>query len=167
VIVGIGIKPDVKLAQDAGLKINDGIVVNEFLQTSDPDIFSAGDVSQFPIQDLGITMRVEHEDHALSSGRMAGHNMTGALEKYDHFPFFYSDLFDLGYEAIGILDKDLEIFEDWIDPFRKGTLFYLDQGKVKGLIFWDLWGNVEKGRELIREGKTYQPSDLAGLFTGD
>lgn len=164
VIVGIGIRPDFHLAQDAGLQTGDGIIVNEYLQTSDPDIFAAGDVSYFPIDDLGMSIRVEHEDHALSSGRVAGQNMTGAMEKYDHFPFFYSDLFDLGYEAIGILDKSLDIVEDWIVPFKKGTIFYLDEGKIRGLIFWGLWEKVDEGRKLIREGKTYQHSDLIGLF---
>lgn len=165
VIVGIGIKPDVKLAQESGLQIEDGIVVNKLLQTSDPDIFAAGDVSFFPIEDFEKYMRVEHEDHALSSGRAAGHNMTGALEKYDHSPFFYSDLFDHGYEAVGILDKNFNIVEDWIEPFKKGTIFYLDEGKIKGLIFWNLWGKVDQGRKLIREGLTYKPPELIGLIT--
>jgi hypothetical protein len=100
-------------------------------------------------------------------GTRAGLNMAGNMEEYDHFPFFYSDLFDLGYEAIGELNKDFEIFEDWIEPYKKGTIFYLHDGKIRGLIFWNLWGKVDQGREIIKAGNTYKESDLPGMFTED
>jgi NADPH-dependent 2,4-dienoyl-CoA reductase/sulfur reductase-like enzyme len=167
VIVGIGIKPNVGLAEDAGIETEDGIVVNELLQTNFKDIFAAGDVSFFTNQGLGKRVRVEHEDNANEMGMRAGLNMAGKMEIYDHFPFFYSDMFDLGYEALGELNKDHEIFTDWIEPNKKGTVFYLDDGKIKGLIFWNLWGQVDKGREIIKEGKIYQNSELPGLFTED
>lgn len=167
VIVGIGIKPNVHLAEEAGLDVDDGIVVNETLQTSDPNIFAAGDVAYFLNTGLGKRVRVEHEDNANKMGTAAGRNMSTDMEKYDHFPFFYSDLFDLGYEAIGEMNKDLEIYEDWIDEFKKGAIFYLDKGKIRGLIFWNLWGQIEKGSKLISEGQTFQKSDLQGLFTED
>ena len=167
VIVGVGIKPNIYLAEEAGLEVDDGIVVNEYLQTTDPDIFAAGDVAYFFNTGLGRRVRVEHEDNANTMGAAAGRNMSAEMEKYDHFPFFYSDLFDLGYEAVGEMNKDFEIFEDWIEEFKKGTIYYLDQGKIRGLIFWNLWGQVDKGRKLISEGKTYQQSDLKGLFSKD
>lgn len=165
VIVGIGIKPNIALAKDANIKVSDGIVVNEYLQTSDPDIFAAGDVANFVSIPLDERTRVEHEDHANKSGTIAGRNMCGLNEKYDHLPFFYSDLFDLGYEAVGELNKDLEVVSDWIEPFKKGTIFYLDEGKIRGIIFWNLWGKVDDGRKLITEGKTYKKEELTGLFT--
>jgi len=165
VIVGIGIKPNIYLAEDAGLDVDDGIVVNEYLQTSDPDIFAAGDVAYFINTGLGKRVRVEHEDNANTMGAAAGRNMSAEMEKYDHFPFFYSDLFDLGYEAVGDMNKDFTIFEDWVEEFKKGTIFYLDDGKIRGLIFWNLWGKVDKGRQVISEGKTYQKSDLKGMFS--
>jgi len=167
VIVGIGIKPNLFLAEEAGLEIDDGIVVNEYLQTSDPDIFAAGDVANFMNTGLGKRVRVEHEDNANTMGSAAGHNMSAEMEKYDHFPFFYSDLFDLGYEAVGEMNKNFQIFEDWIDEFKKGTIYYLDEGQIRGLIFWNLWGQVEKGRKVISEGNTFQDSDLQGLFAED
>jgi len=167
VIVGVGIKPNVQLAEDAGLQVEDGIVVNEFLQTDQPDIFAAGDVSFFKNFGLDKRTRVEHEDNANTMGMTAGLNMSGKMEKYDHFPFFYSDLFDLGYEAVGDLDKELDTYSDWIDPYKKGTIFYLKDGKIRGLIFWNFWGKVDKGRELIREGKTFKKEALSGLFSED
>lgn len=165
VIVGIGIRPKYKLAGDAGLDVDDGIVVNPYLQTTDPNIYAAGDVAYFKHMGLNKYTRVEHEDNANTMGMLAGKNMSGEMEEYDHIPFFYSDLFDLGYEAVGEMNKDYAIYSDWIEPFKKGTIFYLKENKIRGLIFWNLWGNVDKGRELIREGKKYQTEELKGLFS--
>ena len=164
VIAGIGIKPNTSLAEAAGIAVDDGIIVDEYLQTNIPDVYAAGDVANFLHIPLGKRMRVEHENNANTMGKLAGQNMAGNLQKYDHFPFFYSDLFDLGYEAVGEFNKEYEIVEDWVEPFKKGTIYYLDSGKIRGLIFWNLWDNVEKGQELIRSGKTYQNSDLTGMF---
>jgi 3-phenylpropionate/trans-cinnamate dioxygenase ferredoxin reductase component len=165
IIIGIGIKPNLQLAEQAGLKVDDGIIVNETLQTSHPDIFAAGDVANFLNKGLKKRVRVEHEDNANKMGATAGHNMSAKFKEYDNFPFFYSDMFDLGYEAIGELNKDLDIFEDWIEEFKKGTVAFLDKGKIRGLIFWNLWGQVDNGRKVISEGKTYQASELEGLFS--
>lgn len=164
VIVGVGIKPNVALAQEAGLVVENGIKVNEFLQTNHPDIFAAGDVTNFKSFGLEKRMRVEHEDNANEMGMTAGLNMSGEMNKYDHLPFFYSDLFDLGYEAVGELNKDFEIHSDWIEPYKKGTIFYLHQGKIRGIIFWNLWGKVDQGRDLIKNGETFDKSALTGLF---
>jgi NADPH-dependent 2,4-dienoyl-CoA reductase/sulfur reductase-like enzyme len=165
VIAGIGIKPDIHLAIEAGIEVNDGIVANKFLQTNVKDVFTAGDVSNFFSKDLDLRQRFEHEDNANSMGKQAGLNMSGQMTSYDHLPFFYSDLFDLGYEAVGDLQKDGKIYSDWIEEYQKGTIYYLKDGKISGLIFWNLWGKVDEGRRLIREGKTFTPADLKGLFT--
>jgi len=165
IVVGIGLKPNLDLAKDASLEVDDGILVNEFLQTNKPDIYAAGDVANFKNYGLGKRMRVEHEDNANTMGLIAGKNMAGDKIKYDHMPFFYSDLFDLGYEAVGEMDKEFTIVSDWIEPYKKGTIFYLDDNKIVGLIFWNLWGKVDQGREIIREGKEYKDKDLKGLFT--
>jgi len=167
VIVGIGLKPDLSLAESAGIETENGIIVDDFLQTSRSDIFAAGDVASFYNYGLGKQTRVEHEDNANKMGMRAGMNMSGEMEKYDHFPFFYSDLFDLGYEALGEFDKEYQIVQDWINPFRKGTLYYLQDEKIRGLIFWNLWGNVDRGREIIQTGKAYKINELMGLFKDD
>src|SRR3954452_12635487 len=113
VVAGLGIAPNAHLAAQAGLLVENGIVVDEFLRTSDPDIYSAGDVANFYSPLLERRMRVEHEDNANTMGEMAGRNMAGESDAYRHQPFFYSDLFDLGYEAVGDLDSTLDIVEDW------------------------------------------------------
>ena len=121
-MAGLGIEPRIELAALAGLPVEDGIVVDEHARVGGhKDVFAAGDVARFPAAALDTTMRVEHEDNAKSQGRLAGINMAGAEETYDHLPFFYSDLFDLGYEAVGELDPRQETVAEWEEPNRKGS----------------------------------------------
>jgi len=165
VVVGIGVSPNVQIAESAGLEVNNGIIVNEFLQTNDPNIFAAGDVANFMNTGLGKRTRVEHEDNANTMGTLTGQNMSGEMEKYENIPIFYSDLFDLGYEAVGEMNKNLDIYKVWIKLFHKGTIFYHQNGKVRGLVFWNLWGKVDQGRDMIRSGKTFTTTDLKGYIT--
>jgi NADPH-dependent 2,4-dienoyl-CoA reductase/sulfur reductase-like enzyme len=125
VVAGIGAEPNVELAQSAGLKVEDGVVVDEFLRTSQPDVYAAGDIASFWQPALGARRRVEHEDNAKSMGRIAGANMAGKAEPYNYLPFFYSDLFDMGYEAVGDIDTRLQTVADWAEPMRKGVIYYL------------------------------------------
>ena len=130
-IVGVGITPEVKLAQDAGLKTGNGIIVNECLQTSPPDIYSAGDNTIFPHQALGRPMRVEHWDNALNQGKLAGRNMAGARQAFTYMPYFFSDLFEFGYEAVGEVDSRLGTFADWQKENKKEVIYYLWDGRVR------------------------------------
>jgi 3-phenylpropionate/trans-cinnamate dioxygenase ferredoxin reductase subunit len=164
VVAGIGIEPDVDLARQAGLELDNGIVVNELLQTSHPDIYSAGDVAAFHNPALDRRLRVEHEDNANTMGRLAGRNMAGESEPYQHLPYFYSDLFDLGYEAVGDLDSRLETVANWEEPYQKGIVYYLREGRVRGVLLWNVWGQVDAARELISSRRTFQPEDLKGLL---
>jgi 3-phenylpropionate/trans-cinnamate dioxygenase ferredoxin reductase subunit len=151
VIAGIGIQPNVDLAQSAGLNVGNGIVVDEFLRTSQPDIYAAGDVAEFASPQLGKRLRIEHEDNANTMGQLAGRNMTGANEPYHHLSYFYSDLFELGYEAVGELDPRHQTFVDWQEPYKKGVVYYLSQGRVRGVLLWNVWESVPKARSLIEE----------------
>ena len=162
VIAGIGIQPNVELAQATGLKVSNGIVVDDTLHTSQPDIFAAGDVAEFSNPALGKRLRIEHEDNANSMGRQAGRNMAGANEPYHHLSFFYSDLFELGYEAVGELDPRLETFADWKEKFKKGVVYYLAGGRVRGVLLWNVWDSVPKARALIAEPGPFTAADLKG-----
>jgi 3-phenylpropionate/trans-cinnamate dioxygenase ferredoxin reductase component len=103
---------------------------------------------------LGGELRVEHEDHAKSHGRRVGANMAGADEPYDHLPFFYSDLFDLGYEAVGELDSRLDLLVDGDELTGEGTVYYLDgTRRPRGVLLWNRFGQVDAARELIRAGE--------------
>jgi NADPH-dependent 2,4-dienoyl-CoA reductase/sulfur reductase-like enzyme len=151
VVAGIGIQPNVDLAVQAGLKVDNGIVVDVHLQSSVPDIFAAGDVANFYNPALDMRMRVEHEDNANTMGAAAGRAMTGDETPYTHLPFFYSDLFALGYEAVGELDPRLETHTDWKEPFREGVIYYLRDSKVRGVLLWNTWGQVDWARALIAD----------------
>jgi NADPH-dependent 2,4-dienoyl-CoA reductase/sulfur reductase-like enzyme len=157
VIAGLGILPEVDLATAAGLTVDNGIVVDELGRVDGrDDVFAAGDVASFPVAALGRRFRVEHEDHAKSHGRTVGANMTGANVAYDHLPFFYSDMFELGYEAVGEVDSRLETVETWEDPNRKGTIAYLDgDRRPRGFLYWNVWEKIDEGRKLIRAGAPF------------
>ena len=149
VVAGLGIQPNVELAEQAGLQVENGIVVDELLRTSVPEIFAAGDVANFFNPALGTRMRVEHEDNATTMGAAAGRAMAGQGTPYTHLPFFYSDLFALGYEAVGELDPRLEVISDWKEPFREGTVYYMKDGRVRGVLLWGIFGKVDDARALI------------------
>lgn len=165
VVAGLGIQPNTGLAEQAGLRVDNGIVVDEFLRSSHPDIYAAGDVANFYSVLLDKRMRVEHEDNANVMGEMAGRNMAGQSDVYSHQPYFYSDLFELGYEAVGELDASLDIVEDWKEPFRKGVIYYLRDGYVRGVLLWNTWGQLAAATQLIAKKATHTRATLLGRIS--
>ncbi len=162
VVAGIGIEPNVQLAQAAGLEVDDGIRVDRGLRTSHPDIYAAGDVASFYNVALDQRLRVEHEDNSNTMGRLAGQAMAGRTVSYDHLPSFYSDLFELGFEAVGEVDSRLETIDDWKEPFREGVVYYLRNGRVRGVLLWNVWDQVDAARKLISEVGPFRAEDLRG-----
>jgi len=98
-------------------------------------------------------------------GRCAGRNMAGASEPYRHLPFFYSDLFDLGYEAVGELNSSLETVVDWKVPNREGIVYYQNMGRVTGALLWNVWGKVEAARELIQAHRSVSLQNSKSLIS--
>jgi len=166
VVAGLGIEPNLGLAGSAGIACGNGIEVDAQLRTSHPDVFAAGDVASVFSDALGRRVRVEHEDAALSMGKAAGRSMAGDRAPYAHLPFFYSDLFDMGYEAVGTLDARLTLVSDWKEPFREGVLYYLEGERVRGAMLWNVWGQVDAARELIAQPGPFRPEDLTGRIHG-
>jgi len=165
VVAGIGIEPAVELAAHIGVETDQGIVVDERLRTTREGIWAAGDVASVPVPALGKRVRVEHEDQANTTGRHAGRSMAGSEEPLDHLPFFYSDLFDRGYEAVGELDPAaLSVVEDWREPFEEGVLYYTAGGRVRGVLLWNVWGKLEEARALIRGREKRRKPDWAGAI---
>lgn len=167
VVAGLGVRPNVELAKSAGLKVENGIVTDDHLRASAPDVYVAGDVALFPHAALGKMMRVEHEDNALRMGKQAGRNMAGANEAYTHAPYFYSDLFEFGYEAVGELNSKMEIVADWQEPFQKGVLYYLDGVRVRGVLLWNVWSKVKEAAALIAEAGPFTAQDLIGKIKAE
>jgi len=161
-VAGLGILPGVELAEQAGFRVDNGIIVDEACRTSQPDVYAAGDVANFENPALGTRLRVEHEDNANTMGRTAGLNMAGRATPYHHLPFFYSDLFELGYEAVGDVDARLETVADWKEQFREGVVYYVKEGRVRGVLLWNTWGQVDHARALIAERGPFTPQGLKG-----
>ena len=152
-VVGVGLSSHTELADAAGLEVSRGIVVDSLGRTSAEHVWAAGDVAEFPYLALGETMRIEHWDHALAHGKAVGANMAGANTPYDEMPVFFSDLFDLGWEAVGEVDSQLVVEEVWREPLKQGVLFYLRDEVVRGVLMWNSWGLADWARQLIREAR--------------
>jgi len=166
IIAGLGIKPNTKLAEDAKIETNDGIIVDEILRTSDYHIWAAGDVAEFYSPHLDKNIRIEHAENAKQMGKVAGWNMAGKTHPYDYLPLFYSDMFEMGFEAVGELDPELYVVIDWKKRPEKGVVYYLDQeeGDVRGVILWNVWGKTDKARDLIDSEAPVEPVDLVNLI---
>jgi len=163
-VVGIGIRPSVELAEQAGLKLGNGIAVNEYLQTSHPDIYAAGDNAEYVYPVLNKRLRLEHWDNALSQGKWAGRNMAGAGEKFTYQPYFFSDLFDFNYEAVGDVMAELQTYADWQDPNRTGVVYYLADRLIRGIMTCNMPDRIESARKLINRLERVLPENLAGVI---
>jgi 3-phenylpropionate/trans-cinnamate dioxygenase ferredoxin reductase subunit len=162
VVAGMGIQLNLDLATQAGLAVNNGVVVDANLQTSQADIFAAGDIISFYNSSLDMRLRVEHEENANHSGLAAGLSMAGKPEPYDFLPSFYSDLFELSYEAIGDLNPRYQIVADWVELYHKGVVYYLKDGRVRGVMLWNTWKKLDEARRLIASPGPFTPVDLLG-----
>ncbi|MCA9838400.1 MAG: NAD(P)/FAD-dependent oxidoreductase [Trueperaceae bacterium] len=163
VVAGLGIRPAIAFAEEAGLETeNEGLWVDDYLQTSQADIYAAGDIASFHNLALDKRMRIEHEDAARSMGKTAGANMAGANKRYDYLPYFYSDMFDMGYEAVGELNSELDTMIDKQDDFDKAVVYYLKDDEVKGVLLWNVWEKIDEARALIRSGESFNKEALKG-----
>ncbi len=165
VIAGIGVEPNVSLADAAGLEVKNGIRVDASLRTSNADIYAAGDAASFYNPALDTWLRVEHEDNANKMGGFAGVAMAGRTVAFSHLPFFYSDLFDMGYEAVGEVDSRLDLFCDWKTQLRQGVIYYLKAGRVRGVLLWNIFGQVDAARAIIAAPGPFSPSNLTGRIS--
>ena len=161
-VAGLGLEPDVDLARAAGLVTSNGIEVDARLRTSHPDVFAAGDVASVISPLTGERLRVEHEDAALSMGAAAGRSMAGDETPYTHIPYFYSDLFDVGYEAVGQLDARLEIVGDWSGTGREGIVYYLRDQRVRGVLLWNVFGKLDEARALLSDPRPVTAASVRG-----
>lgn len=160
VVVGIGARPRTELAEAAGLETADGIVVDEYLETSVPGVFAAGDVAAAWHPLLGSRLRVEHWDNARRQGRAAARNLLGANEAYARIPYFFSDQYDLGVEYTGYAPTfDRVVFRG--DPAGRAFIaFWLRGGSVVAGMNANVWGVNDAIRGLVA---ARQPVDIERL----
>jgi 3-phenylpropionate/trans-cinnamate dioxygenase ferredoxin reductase component len=150
-VVGIGASPDVALAEAAGLKVEDGILVDERMRTSHPDVFAAGDVARAHHPVLGRSLRVEHWDNAIRQGRVAGHTMAGVEDAATDLPYFFTDQYDLGMEYVGDVGPDGydEVVLRGDVAGRVFTAFWVARGTVVAAMHVNDWSASDSLRPAV------------------
>ena len=185
-VVAVGLEADTRLSGPSGLEVDPvagGFMTDAELRAR-TDVWVAGDCSSFYDVRLG-RRRVEHHDHAVVSGRLAGENMTGANKAYSHQSMFWSDLGpDVGYEAIGLVDSRLPttaVFaeaeakregegkgdnEGGSSPeYGKGVVFYTQGKRIVGILLWNIFNRMPIARKILKENKEHESFDeVAKLF---
>ncbi len=149
VVAGIGVLPRLELAIAAGLTVDNGVVVNENLQTSVPGVYAAGDIASAWHPHYQRHLRVEHWANALNQGAAAGANATGKPEPYTRLPYFFSDQYDLGLEYVGYAAPDDQVVIRGDFAAREFIAFYHREGVVTAAMNVNVWDVVEELRAII------------------
>jgi 3-phenylpropionate/trans-cinnamate dioxygenase ferredoxin reductase component len=163
IIIGVGITPNIQLAEAAGLQVGNGIVVDARLRSSDPDIYAAGDVANAYHPVLGRHIRVEHWANALNQPQAAARAMLGRDVSYDLMPYFYTDQYDLGMEYAGHVEPggyDQVVFRGDVAG-REFIAFWLAGGRVMAGMNVNVWDVNDAIQSLVRGGQTVDPGRLA------
>jgi 3-phenylpropionate/trans-cinnamate dioxygenase ferredoxin reductase subunit len=163
-VVGIGAIPSVELARDAGLEVENGVVVDAKLQSSAPNVFAAGDVANAWHPHFGRRIRVEHWANALNQGPAAARSMLGEHVSYERIPYFFSDQYEIGMEYSGFAtDWDEVVFRGDRDG-GEFVAFWLKDDRVLAGMNVNVWDVNAHVQALIRAGR---PVDAAALRDPD
>jgi 3-phenylpropionate/trans-cinnamate dioxygenase ferredoxin reductase subunit len=162
-VVGIGVIPNSEIASVSGIDVDNGIVVNEKTQTSDPDIYAAGDVANHPNAILERRLRLESYENAQNQGIAAGKAMLGGTEPYSEIPWFWSDQFDANIQMIGLP-------ENWDSTATRGSpdenqfiTFYLKNGIIDGAISINNPRDLRFGKRLMQAKQRVSVEDLSNM----
>jgi len=161
VVVGVGVTPRVELAEAAGLAVDNGIVVDEHLQTSAPGVFAAGDVANAFHPRYGTRIRLEHWSAALNQGPVAARNMLGKATVYDRTPYFFSDQYDFGMEYRGWAPSFDQVVFRGEPASRAFIAFWLRHGRVATAMNANVWDAGESIEALLQAGRPVTPARLA------
>ncbi len=154
VVVGVGMSPNDGIAAKAGLGVQDGIVVDGFAETTAGHVYAAGDVARFPDPVFNDLTRLEHWDHAKAHGRLAGRNMAGEREAYDHVSYFFTNVFDLSINVFGRTEAaDRAIVSGELGSGRSVVYCATDE-RLQGTILLNANDAMDECRELVRERPT-------------
>ncbi|HEU4426003.1 MAG TPA: FAD-dependent oxidoreductase [Pilimelia sp.] len=185
VVVGVGVVPATELAESAGLAVDNGVVTDSSLRTSDPDIYACGDVASWHHKLVGGRIRVEHWSNALNGGPAAARSMLGQNVNYDRLPYFFTDQYDLGMEYSGWVtpeDYDTVVFRcdrsalpegvDDCDSLIDGRTpsflaFWVAGGRVLAGMNVNIWDVTPQIQDLVRAGLSGTPVDVTRLADPD
>ncbi len=162
VLIGIGAVPNVSLAEGAGLTTENGIVVDQSLRTSDPDIYAAGDVASAFHPLANMRLRSEHWANALNEGPAAARGMLGQKVSFEDIPYFYTDQYDVGmeYSGYGPMTRGAKVVFRGNREGREFVAFWLKDGKVVAGMNVNVWDVNDQVQRIIREGKEMDESRL-------
>ena len=161
VVVGIGATPRVELAEHAGLAVDNGILVDERLETSVAGIFAAGDVANAMHPHYGRRLRIEHWDNAKRQGRLAAANMLGQAKPYARIPYFYSDQYDIGMEYTGLASADDQVVVRGDREGREFIAFWLREGHVMAGMNVNVWDVAPVIEQLVATGARVDTKQLS------
>ncbi len=162
VVVGIGAVPVVDLAESAGLDVDNGVLVDAGLRTSDPDIWAVGDIANQDHPLLGRRIRVEHWATALNQPAVAVTNLLGGDEKYSELPYFFSDQYDLGMEFYGDISSASRLVIRGDLESREFVAFWLDDGShITAVMNVNVWDVIDAVKPLILAKEVVDPAKVA------
>lgn len=164
VVAATGTIPETTIASTGDLKLSGdgGIAVDDHLRASMPGVYAAGDVASFPSKLLGSVLRYDHADSANAMGAAAGENMAGGDVAFDHLPEYSSRIFGTEYHAVGDVSARYNYVIDWKEEQSVCNVYYLVNGRVRGILFWNHPGDVVAARALISENKAHNVHTLKG-----
>lgn len=159
-IIGVGIIPNVEIAEDAGIKVENGIVTNEYLETNIPNIYAAGDIAMFYSTIFKKYMRVEHYDVAVKHGKIVGRNMTGERVPFEELPYFFSYIAELSIYVYGELNNKYHNIRRGELDLKKGFLkFYFENGILNSVLSINTFKDLNITKELIK--RRYKADDIS------
>ncbi len=162
VVLGVGVAPLTALAEAAGLDVDDGILVDDRLRTSAPDVFAAGDVANRPSARYGRRVRVEHWANALEQGPAAARSMLDRGEPFDALPYFFTDQYDVGMEYVGLHSRSDRVVVRGNPAERRLHAFWLaEDGRITAGMHVNEWDSIEPIKQLVGSGAVVAAERLA------
>jgi 3-phenylpropionate/trans-cinnamate dioxygenase ferredoxin reductase subunit len=160
VVVGVGVVPVTDLAEQAGLRVDNGVVTDSGLRTSAPDVYAAGDVANAYAPLYSRHVRVEHWANALDGGPAAARSMLGQEVSYDRVPYFFTDQYDLGMEYAGLAGPEATVVCRGSTEDGEFIAFWLEEGRVRAGMNVNVWDVTDAIQALIRDGRPVQVERL-------
>ena len=162
VVIGVGVRPRTDLAEAAGLEVDNGVLVDGALRTSDPAIFAVGDIANHDHPTLGQRIRVEHWATALNQPKAVAATIAGTEQAYTNLPYFFSDQYDLGMEYVGLADASARLVTRGDVAAREFVAFWLDDSnRLLAAMNVNVWDVPDAVKPLIKAGTVVDPDRLA------